>query len=107
MIRILRDIRGENSLFDTAAATKTLLHVETRFALRDIVESFGMDQLAAVKHHAQKAGATRDPMGDTTRNVGHLPGIQLESAPLGVIQRMTSKLKPDLVFIAAAVKSIL
>ena len=46
-------------------------------------------------------------MGDTTRNVGHLPGIQLERAPLGVIQRMTAKLKPDLVFIAAAMKSIL
>jgi hypothetical protein len=46
-------------------------------------------------------------MGDAARYISHLPGVEVEGAPLGVIQRVAAKLKPDLVFVAAAMKTVL
>src|ERR1043165_107490 len=66
-----------------------------------------MNQLPAIEHHAQKSRAAGDPVRHAARNVRHLAGIELECAPFGMVQGMTAELKPDLVLIAAAVKTVL
>src|SRR5262245_62092548 len=85
----------------------TLLNLKPRFSFGDIIESFRLDQTAAVKHHAQKTWAAGNSMSNTTRNHRRLPGVQLHGAPLRMIERMAAKLKPNLVLVATAVKASL
>jgi hypothetical protein len=83
------------------------VYIEASLALGYIVKRPWMNQLAAVEHHPKKCWATRNPMGNATRYISHLPSIEIERTPLGVIRRMASKLKPNFVFVAAAMKAIL
>src|SRR5580765_2664986 len=85
----------------------SLLHVVPCLSLRNVIESLGMHQLATIKHHAQKSRTAGDPVRDAARDVRHLAGIELERSPFRMVQRVTAKLKPDLVLIAAAVKPVL
>src|SRR5262245_9608832 len=85
----------------------TLLNLKPGFPFGDIIESFRLDQPAAVKHHAQKTWAAGDSMSNTTRNHRRLPGVQLHGAPFRMIERMAAKLKPNLVLVATAVKASL
>src|SRR5512144_1103658 len=85
----------------------SLLHVVPCLALGNVVESLGMHQLATIQHHAQKSRTAGDPVRHAAWNVRHLAGIELERSPFRMVQRVTAKLKPDLVLIAAAVKAVL
>lgn len=63
-----------------------LLNLEARLSLGHIVKSFGMNQLAAIKHHTQKAGAAGNAVRDAARNVRHLPWVKFQRTPFGVVQ---------------------
>ncbi len=63
--------------------------------------------MAAVKYHAQKALAAVDPVRNAARDVRHLPWVELDDSPFGIVGRVAAELEPDFVFVEAAMKPAL